>query len=68
MKDIQWAGAIREDRALRDAAMSGKMISVEEPGAVSSGDIRSIARAILGHGGEETDGEFLQRIDDIIGA
>ena len=66
--EMRWAGAIREDRALRAAATGGKMVSVEEPGAIASGDIRNIARSILDRVVEETDGEFLKRIDDIIGA
>ncbi|OUU25864.1 MAG: hypothetical protein CBC13_01375 [Planctomycetia bacterium TMED53] len=65
-KELKWAGAIREDGSLRDAAMIGKLVSIEEPGSNAAMDIRNIARKVLEVAAGETDGEFIRRIDDII--
>ena len=65
--ELTWAGSIRDDASPKEAAIVGRLVSIEEPGSIASVDIRSIATVVLDQFVEETDGDFISRIDDIIG-
>lgn len=66
--ELHWAGSVRKDEALEKAALRGKMVLVEEPGAKASIDFRNVARNFLSRMHGESDGEFMDRIDSILGS
>ena len=67
-EELHWAGAVRKDEALEQAALRGKMVLVEEPGSKASTDFKNVAKNFLASMHQESDGDFLNRIDNILGS